>query len=197
TNAGCHASHSYPNKKGVYGRCSSRRTSKPDTQKCQEESWMQYFFVILIVITNDQDAASTKDILWSTACSKLSVNTQIQAQSIISSKIRDESKGSLFIQFPIKGQSDKEKDNNPDHLPELEHNPTRPESLAESKTPKSSSQDTISDDSVEILKFVETIYKENISNEIRKRNRKKKLQNQGSMQSTSSSSDIQNNGLNP
>ncbi|CAG8664495.1 6833_t:CDS:2, partial [Racocetra fulgida] len=90
------------------------------------------------------------------------------------------------------------KDNNPDHLPELEHNPTRPESLAESETPKSSlSQDTINDDSVEILEFVETIHKENISNEIRERIRKKKLQSQGSMQSTSSSSDIQNNELNP
>ncbi|RIB17561.1 hypothetical protein C2G38_1419175 [Gigaspora rosea] len=147
------------------------------------------------VITNDQDASSTNDILQSTACSELSVNTQTQAQSTISSEIRDESKGSLF---PIEGQSDREKDNNPDHLPELEHNPTRPESLAESETPKSSlSQDTINDDSVEILEFVETIHKENISNEIRERIRKKKLQSQGSMQSTSSSSDIQNNELNP
>ncbi|RIB19228.1 hypothetical protein C2G38_2036205 [Gigaspora rosea] len=131
------------------------------------------------VITNDQDASSTKDILQSMACSELSVNTQIQAQSIISSEIIDESKRSLFIQFSIESQPDNKKDNNSDHLPELEHSPTRPESLAESETPKSSlSQDTINDNSVEILEFVETIYKENISNKIRERNKKKKLQSQ-------------------
>ncbi|CAG8782557.1 7389_t:CDS:2, partial [Gigaspora rosea] len=120
------------------------------------------------VITNDQDASSTKDILQSMACSELSVNTQIQAQSIISSEIIDESKRSLFIQFSIESQPDNKKDNNSDHLPELEHSPTRPESLAESETPKSSlSQDTINDNSVEILEFVETIYKENITYEDR------------------------------
>ncbi|RHZ61215.1 hypothetical protein Glove_349g11 [Diversispora epigaea] len=140
-------------------------------------------------ITNEQDVSPTKDILQSTACSELSVNTQ----STISSEIRDESKGSLSIQLPIEGQSDKEKDVSPDRLPELEHSSTSPESLAKPETSKSSlSQDTINDDSVEILEFVETIRKENISNEIRERNRKKKLQIQGSMQSTSSSSDIQN-----
>ncbi|RIB00416.1 hypothetical protein C2G38_2304579 [Gigaspora rosea] len=113
------------------------------------------------VITNDQDASFTKDILQSMACSELSVNTQIQAQSTISSEIRDESKGSLSIQFPIEGQSDNEKDNNPDYLPELKHSPTRPESLAESETPESSlSRDIINDDSVEILEFVEIIHKE-------------------------------------
>ncbi|CAG8786035.1 16254_t:CDS:2, partial [Gigaspora margarita] len=139
------------------------------------------------VITNDQDASSTKDILQSTACSELSVNT----------RSRDESKGSLSIQFPIEGQSDKEKDNNPDHLPELEHSPTRPESLAEFEMPESSLlQDTINDDLIKILEFVETRHKENISNEIRERNKEKKLQSQGSMQSTFSSSIIQNNKLN-
>ncbi|CAG8845634.1 5121_t:CDS:2, partial [Gigaspora margarita] len=57
------------------------------------------------VITNDQDASFTKDIC-------------------------NESKVSLSIQFLIEGQSDK----NPDHFSELEHSPTRPESLAEFET---------------------------------------------------------------
>ncbi|CAG8475171.1 6843_t:CDS:2 [Cetraspora pellucida] len=120
------------------------------------------------VITNDQNTSSTNNILQSTACSELS------------------------------DQSDREKDNNSDYLSKLEHNLTRPELLAESEISKSSlSQDTINDDSVEILEFVETIHKENISNEIRERIRKKKLQSQESMQRTSFSFNIQNNKLNP
>ncbi|CAG8615579.1 12224_t:CDS:2, partial [Ambispora gerdemannii] len=139
------------------------------------------------------ETSSTKDILQSTACSELSVNTQIRAQIPISSKIIDKSKGSLSIQLPIEGQSDKERDINPDPFPKLEHSLTRPESLAESETFESSlSQDIINNDSVEILEFVEKVHKENISNIVRERNRKKKLQSQGSMQNTSSSSDIQN-----
>ncbi|CAG8574440.1 18358_t:CDS:2 [Dentiscutata erythropus] len=147
------------------------------------------------IITNDLDASSMKDILQSMACSELSVNTQIWAQIPISFKISDESKGSLSIQLPIEGQSDKERDINPNLFPELEHSLTKPELLAESETFQSSlSQDIINDNSVEILEFV---YKENISNVVRERNRKKKLQSQGSMQNiSSSSSDIQNE-INP
>ncbi|RHZ89218.1 hypothetical protein Glove_18g35 [Diversispora epigaea] len=60
------------------------------------------------------------------------------------------------------------------------------------KHPNPLSQDIINDNSVEILEFVETVHKERISIEIRERNRKKKLQSQGSMQNTSSSSETQN-----
>ncbi|RHZ78665.1 hypothetical protein Glove_158g77 [Diversispora epigaea] len=42
------------------------------------------------------------------------------------------------------------------------------------------------------IEFLDRVHKEQISNEIRERNRKKKLQSQGSIQNTSSSSDIQN-----
>jgi len=141
------------------------------------------------VITNDQDASSTKDILQSPACSELSVNTRIQARSTISSEIRDESKGSLSIQLPVKGQSDKKRDITPDCLPGQENSLT----ISESETSTTSlSQDIINDDSAEILEFVETIHREKISNEIRERNRKKKLQGQEQIQNISSSSDIQN-----
>ena len=92
----------------------------------------------------------------SPACSELSVNTRIQARSTISSEIRDESKGSLSIQLPAKGQSDKKRDITPDCLPG------------------------------------QTIHREKISNEIKERNRKKKLQGQEQIQNISSSSDIQN-----
>ncbi|CAG8594844.1 2719_t:CDS:2, partial [Paraglomus occultum] len=116
-----------------------------------------------------------------------------QKQTTISSEIKDELRGSLPIPSPIGDQSEEEKNIIPDSIPELEHNLMKPESLAESEIFESSlSQDTINDDSVEILEFVEKIHKENVSNEIRKRNRKKKLQIQGSVQSTSSSSDMQN-----
>ena len=143
------------------------------------------------VITNDQDASSTKDILQSPACSELSVNTRIQARSTISSEIRDESntKGSLSIQLPVKGQSDKKRDITPDCLSGQENSLT----ISESETSTTSlSQDIINDDSAEILEFVETIHREKISNEIRERNRKKKLQGQEQIQNISSSSDIQN-----
>ncbi|CAG8599463.1 4797_t:CDS:2, partial [Diversispora eburnea] len=42
------------------------------------------------------------------------------------------------------------------------------------------------------IEFLDRVHKEQIGNEIRERNRKKKLQNQGSTQNTSPSSDIQN-----
>ncbi|RHZ59355.1 hypothetical protein Glove_364g17 [Diversispora epigaea] len=121
------------------------------------------------VITNEQEASSTKDILQSPACSELSVNTKIQAQSAISFEISDKSK---------------------------EHSLTRSEFLAESKTSATSlSQDIIStdmpahadDDSAETLEFAERVYKKNISNEIKERIREKKLRDQESHNTSSPS----------
>ncbi|RHZ66970.1 hypothetical protein Glove_303g117 [Diversispora epigaea] len=120
-------------------------------------------------------------------------NYQIQVQSTISSEIKDEPKGLLTIPSPIEGHSGEEKNITLDCLPEQENSLTISESQAESETSVTSlSQDIINDDSAEILEFVETIHREKISNEIRERNWEKKLQSQGSIQNTSSSSNIQN-----
>ncbi|CAG8636456.1 6599_t:CDS:2, partial [Paraglomus brasilianum] len=89
---------------------------------------------------------------------------QIQVQSTISSEIKDEPKGLLSIPSSIESHCEEEKNVIPDPLPELEHSLTRSESST----------------------------KEKISNEIRERNQEKKLQSQGSIQNTSSSSNIQN-----
>ncbi|RHZ81473.1 hypothetical protein Glove_120g238 [Diversispora epigaea] len=125
------------------------------------------------IIINERDTSSTKDIF--------------------QFRIINEFKGLLSIPLPNEGHSGKEKIITSDCLSEQENSLTISESLVESgKFAISLSQDIINDDLAEIFEFVEMIHKENISNEIRERNRKKKLQIQGSMQSTSSSSDIQN-----
>ncbi|CAG8763496.1 4346_t:CDS:1, partial [Racocetra fulgida] len=90
-------------------------------------------------------------------------------------------------------------------LPQLEHSSTQAQggkSLDSSKSPTepesfatSLPEEIIDDDSAETLDFVETLYKENVSNEIMERTRKKKFQNQevsSGKQDTFSEESVQN-----
>ncbi|CAG8763922.1 12582_t:CDS:2, partial [Racocetra persica] len=88
-----------------------------------------------------------------------------------------------YVASPIEviSQSDKKKDINSDLLFEVEHSSTQSESLTEPKVSTTSLLEDINmlanadDDSAKTLEFAKRVYKKNVSNEIKQRNRKKKL----------------------
>ncbi|CAG8577693.1 1949_t:CDS:2 [Gigaspora margarita] len=78
-------------------------------------------------------------------------------------------------------QSDEKKDINSDLLSEVEHSSTQSESLTEPKISTTSLPEDIDmpvnadDDLAKTLEFAEWVYKKNVSNEIKQKNREKKL----------------------